>query len=163
MTSRNWEATKCGFLFFFICKEITSPPFIFPVKIKSWPRLVLFPEGIPAAGYELTRSAVFSQHQQHSLSGDFSNRGESHTSKGLRQELCFARGHGEQQFVVIPAMQRELQGIAAVLESEIRGLHLRDLCPFQSCTDRASGAQPRQIARKSIGEVYHCGRQALFG
>src|ERR1700730_8777500 len=104
-------------------------------------------EGIPAAWQELPRAAVLIQHQQLSLSGDFSNGGETHTSKGLRQELCFARRHSEQQLVVIPPVQRELQGVISMLESEFSGLHLRNLYLFHSRTDRAGGTQPWQIAR----------------
>src|SRR2546421_5846881 len=118
-----------------------------PVRCRSGASLALFAEGIPAAGYECGCAAVLFHHQQLSLSGDFSNGGETHTSKGLRQELCFAGRHGEHQLVVIPAVQRQLQGIAAVLESEIRRLHPRNLYLFHSRTDRARSTQPWQIAR----------------
>src|SRR5467141_4230943 len=90
-----------------------------PVRCRSGPTLGLFAEGIPAAGYEWRCATVLFQHQQLSLSGNFSNGGETHTLKGLRQELCFGRRHGEQQFVVIPAVQRELQGIVSMLEREV--------------------------------------------
>src|SRR5258708_24196556 len=116
------------------------------VRFRACACLQLVAEGIPAAGHKLPRVASLFQHQQLSLSGDSSNRGEIHTTKSLRQELCFAWRHGEQQFVVIPAMQRKLYGIAAVLESRLRGSHLRDLCPFQERTDRACSAHPWQIA-----------------
>src|SRR5256885_16559689 len=62
-----------------------------PVRCRSGPSLALFGEGIPAAGYECGCAAVLFHHQQLSLSGDFSNGGETHTSKGLRQELCLDR------------------------------------------------------------------------
>src|SRR5882762_9829594 len=86
-----------------------------------------FSKGIPSGGSELTLPTVLVEQQHVSLAGDFSNRGQTHTLKRLRQELGLRWWHGEQQFVVIPAMQRQLHGVVSVLESEIRGAHLRNL------------------------------------
>src|SRR6266849_2002641 len=74
------------------------------VRFRSCSPLLFFPEGIPAEGPELLRVAILYQHQQLPLSRDSSNRGESHTFEILRKELCFGWRHGEQQFVVIPAV-----------------------------------------------------------
>src|SRR6266576_2157943 len=83
-----------------------------------------FSKGIPSSGSELTLPTVLFEQQHVSLAGDFSNRRQTHTLKRLRQQLGLLRWHGEQQFVVIPAMQRQLHGVVSVLES---GSHLRNL------------------------------------
>ncbi len=86
---------------------------------ESCPCLQLFPEGVPAAGRELTYSAVLIQQQQFAFPGDSTNRCETHAAKRIRQEFCFSRRHGEQQFVVISAMEREMEGIVALFEGNI--------------------------------------------
>src|SRR5205823_4840082 len=86
-----------------------------------------FSKGIPSSGSELTLPTVLFEQQHVSLAGDFSNRGQTHTLKRLGQELGLLRWHGEQQFVVIPAMQGQLHGVVSVLESQIRGSHLGNL------------------------------------
>src|SRR5260370_3171117 len=113
------------------------------VRFRSCPCLQLIAEGIPAAGPELLRAAICFQHQQLPLSRNSSNRGETYTFEILRKELCLARRHGEQQFVVIPAVQPEMYWIVAMLEGNIRSSHLRNACLFQERTDGACGAHAR--------------------
>ncbi len=59
------------------------------------PCLQLFPEGIPTAWRDLTRSAVLIREEQRAFSGNSSNRCEAYATKGIRQELCFSRRYGE--------------------------------------------------------------------
>src|SRR2546427_13294385 len=85
---------------------------------ESSPCLQLFREGVPAAGRELTYSAVLIK-QQFAFPGNSTNRCETHAAKRIRQEFCFSRRDGEQQFVVISAMEREMEGIVALFEGNI--------------------------------------------
>src|SRR5712692_1170419 len=60
-------------------------------------------------------------------------------------------------------MQREVEGVAALLEGNIWDSDPWNLRAFQLGTDCTCRAKPRQIARKSIGEVHHSGRQTFLG
>ena len=68
-------------------------------------------EGIPAAWMELALAPRLFQQNQPSLFGDSSDRRERRSAKGLWQHVHLARPNSEEQFVVVPAMQRQLQGI----------------------------------------------------
>lgn len=110
--------------------------------LEGCPRLQLFPERIPAAWGELTHTAVLIPQKQLAPLGNSSNRCEAHAAKRIRQELCLAWGRGEQQFVVISAMQREVEWIVVLFEGDIWESEQRNLRALQLGTDRACSAKP---------------------
>ena len=60
---------------------------------------------------ELAFASLLSQQNQLSLFGNFSDRCERHSTKGLRQQVYSARSNSEEQFIVLAAMQRQLQRV----------------------------------------------------
>lgn len=81
------------------------------IRFRSCLHLQLFPEGVPATGRELLLAAIVFQHQNPSLCCNFSNRSECQIAECLGKRICFGRRRGEQQLVILSAVQCELVGV----------------------------------------------------
>src|SRR5215475_31182 len=94
----------------------------------------LFPEWIPAAGFELATNAIL--HRHHALrSRDFADACEFHTFVSPRQALDVFRCHSEKQFVIVSAIQRKPPRLGAIPTwSGRKGIDIH------SCSDSARRA-----------------------
>jgi len=97
-------------------------------------------KGIPAAGTEREFACVFINKHDPLFGSDDTNWGEGDASKGTRDQLLAIRRDREEQFVVVAAVQRELQGIGAAFAIPSRELSSGDLGGQQSGADAAGGA-----------------------
>ena len=104
--------------------------------------------------------ATLTEQNQLPFFGDSSNRSERHALKGSRQTVRPSGWNSEKQFIVVSAVQRQLQGIDSAAAIRIGDLHPWDLRTLGARTNSACGAEPREIAGKPVGEVYHRGGQA---
>src|SRR6266446_4996008 len=68
-------------------------------------------EGIPSAGNELSLMAVSFQHFHARPFRDSANRSESHTYQTPRETFGCLPWNSEEQFIVVPGVQCQLQGI----------------------------------------------------
>ncbi len=99
--------------------------------------------------------AVSFQHFHARPFRDSANRSESHAYQTPRQIFGHLPWNSEEQFIVVPAMQRQLQGIDSRTATSTWVLHHWELFIFHIRADSTCDAEPRQVSGKSIGEVHH--------
>jgi len=87
-----------------------SEPLKIPMQMKICATFTACSEGIPSAGNELSLMAVSFQHFHARPFLDSANRSESHAYQTPRQIFGHLPWNSEEQFIVVPAMQRQLQG-----------------------------------------------------
>src|SRR6266404_9536596 len=127
-----------------------------------WHSLPRVSEGIPAAGMELALALRLFQQNQPSLFGDSSDRRERHSMKSLWQHVQPARSNGEEQLIVVTAMQRQLEGIECRTATGFGRANDGKQSTVHKRADATCCTEPRQVRGKSIGEVHHRCRQAFL-
>ena len=78
---------------------------------KGWKRFLLagLAEGIPSTVWQARCSTVLGDEEQCSLPRDLADRRERESLESGWNALPFSRGHREEQFVVVAAVQRQFQ------------------------------------------------------
>ena len=117
--------------------------------------LPLDSEGIPAAGMELALASLLFQQDQLSLFSDSSDRRERYSVKGLRQDVYLVWSNSEQQFIVVPAMQSQLQRVDSRAATGFGKANDGKQGTVHTRPDATRCTQPQQVSGKSIGEVHH--------
>src|SRR6266704_1377250 len=98
-----------------------------------------------------------------SVRDDDSNRCQKQTLERSREKFRALPWDGEEQFIVVAAVQSEPERSSSVLWTTVRSSGDRNLDGFQPGAHSARSAQPRQIARETVGEVHHGGGKLVLG
>ncbi len=98
-----------------------------------------------------------------SVRDDDSNRCQKQTLERSREKFRALPWDGEEQFIVVAAVQSEPERSSSVLWTTVRSSCDRNLDGFQPGAHSARSAQPRQIARETVGEVHHGAGKLVLG
>ena len=123
----------------------------------SSPSLISLAKGIPPGRAEQFACSVFPNDPDTPTPDDFPNLRQPYLAKYCRNPRRVTGRDGEQQFVVVAAVQCQLSG-GFWINSARQGKFAR----IKQCANAARGAQSRHVARQSIRHVHHRRGQFSF-
>ena len=112
-------------------------------------------ERIPAARLEGFRASIGADEQDSLAAFDFADRRDLRKLRRLSQALRVPARNGEEQLVIVAAVQRHLQRIQSQLPELRRDFNARNALGPQARAHSARDAQPSEVGRKPVGDVHH--------
>src|SRR5262249_29804861 len=121
-----------------------SDDFCVEASVEAPPKLAA--KGVPARWFQRACSVARAGEQDGALAGDFADSGERDVGEFGRQSTGVARGDGEQQFVVVTAVEGQRQSVKlapAASATEISTVHFGndDFGDFRGVDDGADLAR----------------------